>query len=289
VLPAYPPDQSLAQLPRWSDLTASDVRRWPLTHLPRTSDRILARLACLLALRQIVLVEGWERILPRHDPVLLVANHSSRREAVLLPALLTLVREGRPVRFLADWNFRLIPGVGYLYRRSGAITVTRKHARPRVLNCLRPLFDPSVPPYEQARRHLQQGGSLAIFPEGTVNRDGAHLRRGRLGAARLSLQTGVPVVPVGIRFARQDAAGQLDSSSPMSLYFGEALRAPAVAGKAPSRRDLHDWHGQLMGSIAGLCGKTTWGSARAPRPSPIPFESAAPPALVPTERGDSPC
>jgi 1-acyl-sn-glycerol-3-phosphate acyltransferase len=66
---------------------------------------------------------------------------------------------------------------------------------------MKPFFAVSVPPLEQARQHLIAGRSIGIFPEGTVNRDRSQLLRGRYGAARLSLETGVPVTPAGIRFS----------------------------------------------------------------------------------------
>ena len=72
---------------------------------------------------------------------------------------------------MADWNFRMIPGLDLLYRRAGAITVARKPARPRFLNLTKPLFIDTVSPMEQARQHLISGRSVGMFPEGTVNRD----------------------------------------------------------------------------------------------------------------------
>lgn len=68
-------------LPAWHGLTGSHIWRWPLPKLGAT-DRVLTKLVCLLALRRVVRIEGWDNILPQHDPFILVANHSSRREAV---------------------------------------------------------------------------------------------------------------------------------------------------------------------------------------------------------------
>jgi 1-acyl-sn-glycerol-3-phosphate acyltransferase len=44
---------------------------------------------------------------------------------------------------------------------------------------------------------LARGELFGIFPEGTRSRDGA-LYKGRTGAARLALQVGCPIFPVGI-------------------------------------------------------------------------------------------
>jgi 1-acyl-sn-glycerol-3-phosphate acyltransferase len=185
-----------------------------------------------------------------------------------------LVRGGRPVRFLADWNFRLIPGVSRLYARSGAITVTRKDAKPRILNPFKPLFETEIPPLEEAARHLSRGGSVAIFPEGTVNRNAQRLLRGRRGAARLSLAGDVPVVPVGIRFGKQDeSTGDLDSSSAMSIRIGKAMPPPVHPGKPVTPRSVTDWNAQVMAEIGRLCGKS-WTDTEPRSPSPSTDVSA---------------
>src|SRR5215468_479598 len=163
-------------------------------------DRVLVRSIALVSRRKIRSLDGFDHIAPEHDPFILAANHSTRQEAILLPALLFLLRHGRRIHFMADWNFRMIPGVDLLYRRAGAITVARKSARPRLLNLAKPLFTDTVSPMAQARQHLICGRSIGVFPEGTVNRDPSRLLRGRHGAARLSLETGAPVVPAGLRF-----------------------------------------------------------------------------------------
>lgn len=248
--------QPAAPAPRLPDhrheIPWPDLAGWPLPHLERGLDRVLARSAAALAHRQIRSLVGWDLIAGQAGPFVLVANHGSRREAVYLPALLMLARGGRPVHFLADWSFQLIPGVGYLYRHAGAISVTRKPARPRVLNRLKPWFEGGDPPMAQARRLLEAGAPVGIFPEGTVNRDATALLRGRFGAARLSLEAGVPVLPVGIRFER--ARGRLvDTSGPMSLHVGAPLPPPAAA--PPELAAVRAWHARIMTALAGLCGK----------------------------------
>ena len=48
-----------------------------------------------------------------------------------------------------------------------------------------------------AKRILDEGHVLFVFPEGTRSPDGA-LQEGRDGVASLALRTGAPIVPVGI-------------------------------------------------------------------------------------------
>jgi 1-acyl-sn-glycerol-3-phosphate acyltransferase len=176
-------------------------------------------------------------------------------ESVLVPALLVLHRDGRLIHFLADWNYRLIPGVGLIYRRAETITVTRKPARPRVLNVLKPLFLHPQTALDRARSHLADGHALGIFPEGTVNRNPQQLRPGRRGAALLSLETGVPVVPAGIRFPGAHAEQPIGGLALMEVHIGAPLIPSRPSGARVSLADLHRWHATIMHEIGGLCGK----------------------------------
>ncbi|MDX2159370.1 MAG: lysophospholipid acyltransferase family protein [Hyphomicrobiaceae bacterium] len=218
-------------------------------------DRSLTRLVSYCVLHRFRSISGLQHVAATADPFILALNHSTRLEALALPALLMYHRDGRRVHFLADWNFQMIPGVGLLYRRSGAIVVTRKSARPRFLNVLKPLYAHAEPSLERARTHLKSGNSVGIFPEGTVNRDPERLLRGRLGAARLSLETGVPIVAGGIR-----VVGGTPERPILDLAFGAPIRPPrAVPGHAASDKaasaDVRLWHSQIMTEIARLSGK----------------------------------
>lgn len=217
-------------------------------------DAALLRMVLQLGQNRIGNMRGVEYIQTVNDPFILAANHSSRIEAVLLPALLAALRGGRMIGFLADWNFRMIPGVGLLYRRSHAITVPRKRARPAILNHLKPLFTDHAEPFETARRRLACGQSIGVFPEGTVNGDATHLLRGRFGAARLSLETGVPVVPVGLTFPTLAGTHQVDTRQPFDITISKPL--PAVFRPAPaSLDDVRKRHGEVMSAISDACGK----------------------------------
>jgi 1-acyl-sn-glycerol-3-phosphate acyltransferase len=236
-----------------SPLPASAILSWPLPEL-RLFDRMLVRSVVLVSRRKIQSVGGLEHIAPERDPFILALNHGTRLEALLVPPLLFLLRRGRRIHFMADWNFRMIPGIGLLYRRAGVITVARKPARPRFLNTLKPLFTDAVSPTEQAKLHLAAGRSIAAFPEGTVNRDPVRLLRGRPGAARLSLETGVPVVPVGLRFPAVPKGAVVPEGSPMAIEIGPPLMPPVV--EKPAYAAIRVWHGHIMAAIAGLSGKS---------------------------------
>ena len=235
--------------------TARDVFSRPLPELG-LFDRALLRCAASVALRKTASISGLRHLTADNDPFILALNHSTRLEALLIPPLLVLLRGGRRLHFLADWNFRLIPGVGLLYWRSGAITVPHKSARPRVLNLLKPLFTDAVPPWRQAAQLLRTGHSIGVFPEGTVNREPSRLLAGRTGAARLSLETGAPVVPAGVRFPTIAAGTAIPEGSPMEIIIGEPLRPPYVDGPVAAAA-VRAWHARIMGAIGVLSGKST--------------------------------
>jgi 1-acyl-sn-glycerol-3-phosphate acyltransferase len=225
-----------------------DILRWPLPH-KGLGDQMLIRAVALAGRGQLRAIRGIEHILPGCDPFILVANHSSRRDTVLVPAFLMLHRGGRPVHFLADWNFRLIPGVGMLYSCAGVITVTRKPARPQFLNVLKRFYEDPVSPIERARQHLVAGHSVAFYPEGVVNHDPIRLLAGHSGAARLSLEASVPVVPMGICPVSAEA-------EELEMVIGEPLMPPTIDAVRASKTAVSSWHAVLMSEIARLSGKT---------------------------------
>lgn len=235
----------------WRPPTAAEVARCPFPELSLL-DRTLTRACSFYAFQRFICVSGLEHVRREMDPFVLALNHATRFEALALPSLLMYHRGGRKVHFLADWNFQMIPGIGLLYRRSGAIVVMRKSARPRFLNALKPFYAPTEPSHERALAHLEGGRSVGIFPEGTVNRDPERLLRGRLGAARLSLAAGVPVVPGGIRLIGPDPRRPM-----LELTLGPPMLPPAIpATTTPASADVRAWHGRIMTEIARLSGKS---------------------------------
>ncbi len=238
----------------WHPPARRELLRWPLPgHDLR--DRLLLRGLSLLAQRQVISIGGLNHIDPRHDPLIIAINHSTRNEAIFVPALLMLHRGGQRIRFLADWNFRLIPGIGFIYRRAETITVTRKDAKPRLLNVLRPLYRSPVSALEQARRALMARQSVGLFPEASVNRAPDRLLPGRRGAAYLSLATRTSVVPVGIRFPLSPPGQPIVDTAAMAVSIGAPLIPPASRAQ-PVLGDILDWHAIIMTEIARLSGKS---------------------------------
>jgi 1-acyl-sn-glycerol-3-phosphate acyltransferase len=235
-----------------------EVMHAPLPHLAHDrATRWLLR-GVVAALRPLVLgLRGAAHVAVARDPFILVANHSNRLEAMTLPTLLFLLRGGRFIHFIADWNFLLIPGIGQLMRRGEILASTRKDARPRFLNRFRARYAHPLPPFERARAKLAAGCSVGVFPEGTANRDPARLLRGRHGAARLSLESGATVLPCGIRFPELAPGAAIGDFTRLSIEIGPPLPAmPIAAPRSPTLAEVRLRHAAIMRALADLSGKT---------------------------------
>jgi 1-acyl-sn-glycerol-3-phosphate acyltransferase len=68
---------------------------------------------------------------------------------------------------------------------------------------------------------LKRGEWLLVFPEGTRSRDG-RLKRGKSGAAKLSLEAGVPVIPACIRNSNR-ILRTIFSTDRVVLRFGKPI------------------------------------------------------------------
>jgi 1-acyl-sn-glycerol-3-phosphate acyltransferase len=148
----------------------------------RNSTRALARLWLWLSgLR--VRLSGAERL--PDGPCVLVANHSSYLDGVLMKALL-------PPRFsfVIKREAAQMPGVGLLLRRIGSEFVDRDSHGGR---------------QRAARRVMKravQGHSLVFFPEGTFD-SVRGVKRFKIGAFVAATRSGVPLVPAVIHGARR--------------------------------------------------------------------------------------
>ena len=123
---------------------------------------------------------GSEHI-PAQGAAILCANHSSYFDAMLL-ALCTR----RHVRFIIFRDFYRHPILGFFVRACGAIPVSQQGMDKEAL--------------ASARQTLEEGGIIAIFPEGRLSRAG-FLSRPQQGAAHLAILTGAPLVPITIHGA----------------------------------------------------------------------------------------
>jgi 1-acyl-sn-glycerol-3-phosphate acyltransferase len=130
---------------------------------------------------------------------------------------------------------------------------------------------------------LKGKGVLGIYPEGTRSPDG-RLYRGHTGVARLSLQCGVPVIPVAeLGTAQVQPIGSLwpRPFRRVEVRMGEPLHWQGEAADADAPRQFTE---QIMTAIAALSGQErAWEYAKRDR-----ARLSAPGSEADPIRGDEP-
>jgi 1-acyl-sn-glycerol-3-phosphate acyltransferase len=127
-------------------------------------------------------LEGAVDEIPKDGPVILAANHASNLDAVVIGSWL-IPRLGRRIHWLGKKELFAWPIIGWTAANGGVHPVDRDGA--------------DVEAFRLAKRILDEGNVLFVFPEGTRSTDGA-LQEARDGVAVLAQRTGAPIVPVGI-------------------------------------------------------------------------------------------
>jgi 1-acyl-sn-glycerol-3-phosphate acyltransferase len=156
---------------------------------------------------------GMEHV-PKAGPVLFAANHRSFLDPFVIG---TLTR--RPVYYVAKKELFLHPLAGWLLSRLGAFPIDRGAG--------------DVQAMETARRILERGDCVVIFPEGTRTRPGP-LGSPHRGVGRLALQTGAPVVPVAVIGTEAVRRGWRVRPHRVSIRCGRPLRFPVDESPSPA-------------------------------------------------------
>jgi 1-acyl-sn-glycerol-3-phosphate acyltransferase len=161
----------------------------------------------------------WKSI----GPCIVVANHASIMDSVLLMALPPGVGDGRV--WAKGWPFR-VPLLGWLMRLSGHLFVEDFNILPDAQSC------------------LADGSSLLVFPESSRTRTGK-VARFREGAFLLAARTGFPIVPVAIH-------GSFECLPPgQSWIFRPRLRIQPLAALYPDAADSKS-HAELRRQARAL-------------------------------------
>jgi len=103
---------------------------------------------------------------------------------------------------------------------------------------------------------LRRGELLGLYPEGTRSPDG-RLYRGKTGVARMALEAGVPVVPVGLigMFELQPAGRLLPKLGKVEVRIGPPLDFSRYAGMEGDRFVLRSITDELMYELMVLSGQ----------------------------------
>lgn len=126
---------------------------------------------------------GGEENFPAKGGCVVALNHLSHIDP--LTAALLFYDHGRIPRYLAKDGLFRNKALGFFLRSAGQIPVYRDTAG-------------AVDAYSAAVAAVGRGEAVIIYPEATITRDpDLWPMRGKSGAARIALETGCPVIPVG--------------------------------------------------------------------------------------------
>ncbi|MFP3854020.1 MAG: lysophospholipid acyltransferase family protein [Anaerolineales bacterium] len=169
---------------------------------------------------------------PMEGGVILAANHVN-----ILDVFPLQLAVPRPIFFMAKEELHRNRALDPLLRRLGSFPVKRGR------------YDDWALDY--ARQLLDKERLLGMFPEGTRTH-GHGLAPGKTGAARLSIQTGCPLLPAGISGIEQ-GLGIGKNKMRITIRIGSTLRARQGEGPV----ELTD---RLMYNIASLLPKDLRGA-----------------------------
>jgi len=182
----------------------------------------------------------WHAPMPE-GPKILAANHPTTTDPLYLVGLLA-----EPASFLITAALFGFPVVGGYLRAAGHVPAIRgsRGATVDALVC-----------------QVEDGRSVAIFPEGALSPLAGGFHRPHSGMARVALRTGVPVIPIGIGLQRErirvseanvdgeTSIGHFYTSGPYAITVGRPL---TFAGEVGDREQVRVVAGQIMDQIRDL-------------------------------------
>lgn len=188
-------------------------------------------------------VTGTEN-LPKTGGYVLAANHVTTLDALAV-AYMMYFRLHRAPHFLAKEGLFRTPIVGPVLLACGQIPVFRSGRN-------------NTDPMQSAYDVLNAGHIIGIFPEGTLTREPNQWpMRARTGAIRLSLETGVPIIPVG-QWGTEAVMETYSSKirpkpwHKVRIVIGKPISMDPYKDKKMSTEDLVELSDQVMVEITNL-------------------------------------
>lgn len=183
-------------------------------------------------------IDGLDH-LPQDGGGLLASNHRSYLDPLIVGFAGS--KAGRATRFLAKKEVTDAPVVGQITKALGAIRVDRGGDTESSMI--------------EAARALRAGELVAVFPQGTIPRGEAFFDpelKGRYGAVRLALESGAPLIPIGVWGTEK--AWPRNRSMPYILNLADPPTISVVIGEPyhPTSNDLDEATAELMTAIAAL-------------------------------------
>lgn len=182
--------------------------------------------------------------IPQTGGAVLVINHISNVDPLSVGQFLAY--SGRWPRYLGKASLFRVPVIGRIITACGQIPVERNtHNAGRAL--------------EQAMQAVRDGKCVSIYPEGTITLDpDLWPMTGRNGAARVALETGCPVIPIGQWGAQEIMHGKkihfpkLFPRKTLILEAGPPVDLDDLRDQPISSAVLNEATKRLMDAITGL-------------------------------------
>jgi 1-acyl-sn-glycerol-3-phosphate acyltransferase len=186
-------------------------------------------------------LEGLQRV-PPQGPAIIAGNHLSYLDPFAHGVF--VVKAGRRPRFLAKQELFDAPFVGTVLRGAHQISVQRGTG------------DRS--PIDDAARAVEQGEVVVMYPEGTTTTTNEDFSpgHGKTGAVRLSIATGIPILPVatwGGQFVwRKSGRQSLQFGRPIWVAAGEPFDPTERLEGEPDGRAIRASTDVLMAQLGAL-------------------------------------
>ncbi len=184
--------------------------------------------------------DGLEHLRGLDGPILLVANHVSNADAPLIGSFITPAI-GRRIYWLGKQEALDWPVLGRLLALNAVIGIQRGAG--------------DIEGFRAAKRVLDEGHVLIVFPEGTRSPSG-ELQEAKEGTTILALRTRARIVPIGVSGTRWVwPRGQRlphPSRHPVALRVGAPFTVSAEGTGAERRAGQVQATTEIMARIAAL-------------------------------------
>ena len=188
-------------------------------------------------------IKGAEN-LPSSGAAILAGNHTTFLDNFMIPLVVP-----RRVTFLAKSDYFTGGGIKGKLQKSffsgvGMIPIDRAGGKA------------SEAALGTGMKVLAAGDLLGLYPEGTRSPDG-RLYRGKTGVARMALEAGVPVIPVGLigMFDIQPAGRMMPKLGKVEVRIGKPLDFSRYAGMEGDRFVLRSITDEIMYELMVLSGQ----------------------------------
>lgn len=218
------------------------VALWIFTIVPEFFMRFVSWLLVRTLYR--LRLHGIEKHVPDEGPALLVCNHVSYMDALILAASIP-----RPVRFVMYYKIFNIPVMRWIFRTARAIPIAGARENPELMQRA----------FDEIDAALAEGGIVGIFPEGALTKDG-EISAFKSGVEKILERAAaagrpVPVVPMALQgmwssmWSRRDTRlGRMRVPrrfrAPVEVVAGEPMNGDAVtaASLETNVRELRGKH-----------------------------------------------